>query len=61
MKINNPLDARKVKCYGPGVDSKEVTASQPVTFTVDAREAGEAPLEVTYTDQTGERKMVVCL
>jgi filamin len=48
------VDASKVKCYGTGVEAKEVTAGQPVSFTVDTTEAGEAPLQVTYTDQSGK-------
>ncbi|KAK7101853.1 hypothetical protein V1264_020173 [Littorina saxatilis] len=53
VRISNPVDASKVKCYGPGLDSKGVTAGAPADFTIDAREAGDAPLQVTYTDQTG--------
>ncbi|XP_076447622.1 filamin-A-like isoform X2 [Babylonia areolata] len=57
VKISNPVDASKVKCYGPGLDSKEVKANAPAVFTVDARDAGDAPLEVTYTDpQTGAKQ-----
>ncbi|KAL8582065.1 hypothetical protein ACOMHN_028046 [Nucella lapillus] len=56
VKVSNTLDASQVKCYGPGLDSKGVTADVPAVFTVDAREAGDAPLEVTYTDpKTGAR------
>ena len=51
--IQNPVNPAKVKCYGPGVDSKEVKTNAPATFTVDATEAGEAPLDVTYTDKNG--------
>ncbi|XP_025106448.1 filamin-A-like isoform X4 [Pomacea canaliculata] len=53
VRIQNPVDASKVQCYGPGLDAKGVVAGVPVSFTVDATEAGEAPLQVTYTDQTG--------
>lgn len=56
MRIQNPVDASKVQCYGPGLDAKGVVAGVPVSFTVDATEAGEAPLQVTYTDQTGNLK-----
>lgn len=56
------MDASKVKCFGPGLDTKGITAGAPATFTVDTSEAGEAPLEVTYTDQTGEKSPPVsCL
>ncbi|XP_076469743.1 LOW QUALITY PROTEIN: filamin-A-like [Babylonia areolata] len=53
VRVSSEVDASKVKCYGPGVDSKGVTAGAPATFTVDTKEAGDAPLQVTYTDQTG--------
>ena len=54
VRVNNPVDASKVKCFGPGLDTKGVPAGAPATFTVDTRDAGEAPLQVTYTDQTGQ-------
>lgn len=53
VDIKNPVNPAKVKCYGPGLDSAQVKAGLPATFTVDTTEAGEAPLEVTYTDSTG--------
>ncbi|KAL8615195.1 hypothetical protein ACOMHN_029211 [Nucella lapillus] len=53
VRVSSEVDASKVKCYGPGVDAKAVTAGVPVTFTVDTKQAGDAPLQVTYTDQTG--------
>ena len=43
-----PVDASKVKCKGPGI-GKTVTASFPQEFTVDAKQAGTAPLEVDVT------------
>ncbi|XP_052680465.1 filamin-C-like isoform X8 [Crassostrea angulata] len=51
--VKNPVDAKKVKCYGPGVEPMGVKTGAPATFTVDTTEAGEAPLEVTCTDQRG--------
>ncbi|XP_012939324.2 filamin-A-like [Aplysia californica] len=54
--IKNPVNPAKVKCYGPGLDSREVKAGMPATFTVDTTEAGEAPLEVTFTDSTGAKR-----
>ncbi|BFZ08117.1 hypothetical protein BsWGS_11156 [Bradybaena similaris] len=56
VDIKNPVKPAKVKCYGPGLDSANVKAGQPAVFTVDASEAGEAPLEVTYTDRTGVKR-----
>lgn len=51
--VKNPVDAKKVKCYGPGIEPMGVKTGAPATFTVDTTEAGEAPLEVTCTDQRG--------
>lgn len=44
VSCQEPVDASKVKCKGPGVSSS-VPASLPATFTVDATKAGKAPLE----------------
>ncbi|XP_056000448.1 filamin-A-like isoform X18 [Ostrea edulis] len=51
--VKNPVDAKKVKCYGAGIEPMGVKTGAPATFTVDTTEAGEAPLEVTCTDQRG--------
>ncbi|KAL5013398.1 hypothetical protein ScPMuIL_007668 [Solemya velum] len=51
VPIKAPINPEKVKCYGPGLDPKGVREKAPATFTVDTKEAGEAPLEVTYTDK----------
>lgn len=39
-------DASKVRASGPGLDTKGVSASLPVEFTIDARDAGEGLLTV---------------
>ena len=52
--IKNPVNPEKVQCYGPGLDSRQVKAGKPATFTVDTTEAGEAPLDVKFTDSTGK-------
>lgn len=54
VDVKNPVNPSKVKCHGPGLDSANVKSGVPAVFTVDASEAGEAPLEVTYTDNTGK-------
>ncbi|XP_041349933.1 filamin-A-like isoform X2 [Gigantopelta aegis] len=58
VKIQNPVDASKVKCYGPGLDTKGVKAGEPATFIVDTSEVGEAPIEATTTDQAGNKKPI---
>ena len=54
VHISDEVNPNKVKAYGPGLDPKGVRSGQPAQFTVDATEAGEAPLEVTTTDQLGK-------
>jgi len=45
------FDAAKVRAHGPGIDKENpLPIGKPVEFTVDAREAGEAPLKVVITD-----------
>ncbi len=55
VHIDDELDPNQVHCYGAGLDPKGVRAGQPATFTVDASEAGDAPLEVSVMDPQGER------
>lgn len=53
--MTRPVDASKVKCYGPGVDRVNPLFSKtPQEFTVDTTEAGDADLEVTV--ETPDRK-----
>nr|XP_061813370.1 filamin-C-like isoform X2 [Nerophis lumbriciformis] len=49
-------DASKVRASGPGLDSKGVSASLPVEFTIDARDAGEGLLTVQILDPEGKPK-----
>ena len=54
-QVTRPVDASKVKCYGPGVDRVNPLYSKtPQEFTVDTSEAGDADLEVTV--ETPNRK-----
>ena len=58
-RIVDPVNAGKVHCYGEGIDPKGVRAGAPTEFTVDAVEAGDAPLEVVISDpQTGKMVLV---
>lgn len=36
--------------FGPGVEPEGVQTGRPTEFTIDAREAGKAPLHVTVMD-----------
>jgi len=53
VHITDQVNPQRVHCYGPGIDPKGVRKGQPALFTVDATQAGIAPLEVTTTDQRG--------
>ncbi|TRY66792.1 hypothetical protein DNTS_009583 [Danionella cerebrum] len=48
-------DASKVRASGPGLTSG-LSASFPVEFSIDAREAGQGQLSVQITDQDGKLK-----
>ena len=48
-------DPGKVKCYGPGLE-EVVQPNEETFFTIDAREAGKAPLDVLFVDDYGEVK-----
>ena len=52
--IVDEVNPKRVHVYGKGVDPKGVTANAPTDFTVDASEAGSAPLDVTTTDAVGK-------
>ena len=56
-KVTRPVDVRKVKCYGPGIDRvNPLYSTVPQQFTVDASETGEADLDVTI--ETPSRKTI---
>ncbi|GFN93495.1 filamin-a-like [Plakobranchus ocellatus] len=56
VPVKDPVNPNKVKCYGPGLDSSQIKALQPNTFTIDASEAGEAPIEVSHIDDKGVKR-----
>ncbi len=56
VKASRPVDASKVKCFGPGVDKAPLFESAPTHFTVDTAEAGDAPLDVVI--ETPDRKKI---
>nr|XP_061814514.1 filamin-B-like isoform X1 [Nerophis lumbriciformis] len=49
-------DASKVRASGPGL-TREVLASFPVEFNIDAKQAGQGQLSVLITDQDGKPKL----
>lgn len=40
------VDPTRVRCYGPGLEPRGARAQQPAHFTVDASQAGDAPIQV---------------
>ncbi|XP_032809983.2 filamin-C-like [Petromyzon marinus] len=46
-------DAGRVRVSGAGVSASGVPASLPTDFTIDTREAGDAPLSITIVDPDG--------
>ncbi|XP_067292165.1 filamin-C isoform X1 [Pseudorasbora parva] len=58
FKVNSgpSHDASKVRASGPGLDTKGVSASLPVEFTIDARDAGKGLLTVQILDPEGKPK-----
>ena len=54
MRVLDEINPQKVRCYGAGVEPQGVRLGQPAPFAIDCSEAGQAPLEVTTTDPTGE-------
>lgn len=52
--VVDEVNPNKVQCYGAGIDPKGVRSGQPATFTVDASQAGEAPVECNVTNPRGE-------
>lgn len=46
IPIRDRIDPNKVRCYGPGLEPNGARAGVPATFTVDASQAGEAPVVV---------------
>jgi filamin len=40
----------QVECYGPGLEKTGLLTRSPTHFTVDTRQAGQAPLDVSVMD-----------
>ncbi|XP_071571293.1 filamin-like isoform X3 [Temnothorax nylanderi] len=47
------FDSEKVEVHGPGIQPEGVARDKPTHFTVDARKAGQAALEVAIQDALG--------
>uniref|UniRef100_A0A9J7YNF1 Filamin B n=1 Tax=Cyprinus carpio carpio TaxID=630221 RepID=A0A9J7YNF1_CYPCA len=57
LRVQPTHDASKVRASGPGLTTG-LSASFPVEFTIDAKDAGEGQLSVQITDQDGKPKKV---
>ncbi|XP_063928955.1 filamin-A isoform X2 [Zophobas morio] len=58
--VGEPLDASKVHCFGPGVQDG-VKANTPTHFNIDARDAGEADLDVHLVNEETRQEIPVKL
>ncbi|XP_041964970.1 filamin-C-like isoform X2 [Alosa sapidissima] len=57
VPVRDIVDPSKVKCSGPGL-APGVRAHHPQTFTVDSRQAGQAPLDVKLYGPSGATEPV---
>ncbi|VDM04081.1 unnamed protein product, partial [Schistocephalus solidus] len=46
IPIRDRVDPSRIRCYGPGLEPKGARAQIPAVFTVDASQAGEAPISL---------------
>nr|CAH8850742.1 unnamed protein product [Trichobilharzia regenti] len=53
VPIRDVVDPTRVRCYGPGLEPRGARAQQPAHFTVDASQAGDAPIQVATVDRLG--------
>ncbi|VDN96536.1 unnamed protein product [Rodentolepis nana] len=53
VRIQGNADVSKVRCYGPGLEPNKVRASVPASFFADTTQAGNAPIEATFTPVPG--------
>ncbi|CAH8555281.1 unnamed protein product [Heterobilharzia americana] len=53
VPIRDVVDPARVRCYGPGLEPRGARAQQPAHFTVDASQAGDAPIQVATIDRLG--------
>uniref|UniRef100_V5GPF5 Filamin-A n=1 Tax=Anoplophora glabripennis TaxID=217634 RepID=V5GPF5_ANOGL len=58
--VGEPVDASKVQCFGPGVQDG-VKANTPTHFNIDARDAGEAELDVHLVNEDTHEEIPVKL
>ncbi|KAI3382075.1 hypothetical protein SNEBB_000636, partial [Seison nebaliae] len=50
LQSSGRFDPSRIRCYGPGIEPNTPIVTQPAQFTVDTRDAGDAPLSVTCLD-----------
>ncbi|CAH8512730.1 unnamed protein product [Schistosoma turkestanicum] len=53
VNVKPNADPNQVRCYGSGLESGLLRAGWPAYFTVDTKNAGDAPLRVMYTPKSG--------
>ncbi|XP_050314750.1 filamin-A isoform X2 [Anthonomus grandis grandis] len=60
INVNEPVNPEKVLCFGPGLENG-VKAGTPTHFNVDARDAGEADLDVHLRNDDTHQEIPVRL
>ncbi|XP_060516412.1 filamin-A isoform X2 [Cylas formicarius] len=60
INVSEPVDASKVQCFGPGIQDG-VKAGSPTHFNIDAREAGDADLDVHLVNEDTHQEIPVKL
>ncbi|KAL1493038.1 hypothetical protein ABEB36_011179 [Hypothenemus hampei] len=58
--VGEPVDASKILCFGPGVENG-VKAATPTHFNIDARDAGDADLDVHLVNEDTNQEISVKL
>ncbi|KAK5639704.1 hypothetical protein RI129_012196 [Pyrocoelia pectoralis] len=56
--VSEPLDITKVHCFGPGIQNG-VKTNTPLHFNIDAREAGQAELDVILKNEDTRQEIPV--
>ncbi|CAH8505758.1 unnamed protein product [Schistosoma turkestanicum] len=58
VPIRDVVDPTRVRCYGPGLEPRGARAQQPAQFTVDASQAGDAPIQHSNQFTFGQQNSI---
>jgi filamin len=57
VPVEQLVDASAVTAYGPGLEASKCRADVPLSFKVDAKKSGKAPLSVNIQSEKGELQL----